>query len=131
MKKEGEIIVILNTTLALAKYYGNLEKGDKVEAYKIIKNKIIKEKTGKEEIIVPKGELEVVATQGDDIYLLKVGEIKETRVVNAFESLNSLFTTEKVVDRISPSSASLSSKNSLNINLNTQVEVGDPIRKIT
>lgn len=129
MKKEGEIIIILNTTLALAKYDGSLVAGDKVEAYAVIKNKTIERKTGKKEIIIPKGELEVVSHQGDNIYLLKTGEIQETKVVNTFESLNSLFTTEKVVDRISPNSATLSVKDSLKIQLNNQVEIGDPIRK--
>lgn len=129
MKTYGIINLILNELLALAKYEGHLKEGEEVEAFILVKDPIIKAKTGKEEIVVPKGTLTVIAYQGDNLYLLRTGQLQETTIVNQGLGIASLFSTEKIVKSTSPSNAVLDKNKSLNISYNLKVEAGDFIRK--
>lgn len=139
MQKIGTVRSILNDELLLVESTTLLNEGDTLIAFTEIANEEIKAQTGLDKIEIPKGELVVRASQGNNIYLVATAIFKpQKRVI--FEpaigatlaaSLSGLgITPREVVESIPKTNPVPVDKNkSLKIKYQREVTVGDAVAK--
>jgi hypothetical protein len=139
MEKLGQVEAILNDDLVLISFEGRLQSGDKVGIYSEIKDPAVEETGLLKSIFYPKGKLEIVCRQENDLYLAKRFRELKTRTrkvlvpARSFRTLTSLLNqlqpeTKEITEEIPGAwSAELDEEQSLKLAVPTVVAVGDAI----
>jgi hypothetical protein len=140
MNKVGEIILILNKKFAIVRTTRPIILGSEVLAYKeAALNDGSKQQSGLDNVSIPKGKLKVIMQQGENLYILSIID-KNTMEANAenetlarnLSSFKQIFNQENPTgqpseDEVAPYSARLDESQSVNVDINPLVVIGDSI----
>lgn len=140
MELLGEVRAIINEELILISSQKNLEPDDVVTVFTNIRNDKLKE-TGIDQLVYPKGEIQIVCNQGNDIYLAKKFREKErtekrvvkpSAVARALTGAFGPLTAEQIeyVDVYGPWSSEFDRERSLDIKISKIVTIGDLVGRI-
>ena len=139
IKKIGTVIAILNDELILIESSTHLSEGDRLIVFEEITSDKIRTQTSLEKVTISKGEIIIKSLQDKNIYLAATA-IFESQRRTAFEnpigsalavSLSGIGLRQKeVVESVPKTNPILVNKRqSLNIDINKEVSLGDAIAK--